>query len=291
MNINNDALLTALWAHMGLAIFVVEGMNEANEANELNEAPQTQLRHIGTAPPWLTELFPTVLDTEVCQWQDLGVFLENFAFDAEARWQDGQATVPLYSGYWTTQNEAGKSYNLEAIATLMAGQAILLLDNDPRHYDQTQDILQRGRRMMLSYEKLERQPYFDAVTGLYTIYGLSNLANERWLNHPDHQKMMVMNITIENTDFLNERSMNESALIETARLVRHVFSPSDLAARIDTHHFKILLSDTERAYPAAEEIRNYVNERQQDNTLYPLELAIELLELSSESQLQELLAG
>lgn len=291
-------LLTKLWVHMGIAILradmatddAAKPENSEVGNHETGNHQHTRLQAIGIAPAWLAELFPTTLEAS-CGWQDLGAFLENFAIDAEEVWRSKSEST-LYSGYWTKETETGETYHLEAIALYLDDTALLLLDNSPKHYDETQEILQRGRRMMLSYEKLGHQPYFDAVTGLYTMYGLTNLANERWLSHAkDDAPLLLMNVNIENQDFLQEVAMNESALIETAQLIRQVFSPSDLAARVGSYHFKIILSDNDHANHAAADLRDYIHARRQDAQLYPLELAIEVLELTSESHMREVLAG
>lgn len=315
-------LLAKIWAHMDVAILRADraqhkpenhqyGTNNHDDEhdkqtqdsdNESLNYEQTHLHAIGIAPAWFGELFPietepaaetnaeTALETGY-RWQDLGSFLENFAIDAEELWQQANKNI-LYSGYWSKETKAGKIYHLEAIALYVDDTALLLLNNSPNHYDEAQEILQRGRQMMLSYEKLGHQPYFDAVTGLYTMYGLTHLANERWLSHAqDDAPLLLMNVHIQNQQFLQEAAMNESALIETAQLIQRIFSPSDLAARVGSCHFKIILSDNDHAENAAAEIRSYIQARKQDAQLYPLELALEVLELSSQSHMREVLAG
>lgn len=137
---NPDSVLNAALEGLGFAVFI-------------SESPG--LRLVGSAPEWLSRVWPSVLASEP-NLAKASPFLENFLTDAEACWL--ARTGHVRSGPWVEYDRQGAEVNLEATAFTAGELSLVVIERLGEDFEATRSILQKSRETMLAYQRLA-QPH------------------------------------------------------------------------------------------------------------------------------------
>lgn len=105
---------------------------------------------------WFAALYPeTANRTHAYIAASISPFLENFLFDAELFWHEGQR-LRYGSGFWTETDAAGNEHQLRAFALRVQGRKLLLIEEVSSIAADQQAILQRAREGVLHIHELQR---------------------------------------------------------------------------------------------------------------------------------------
>jgi len=108
-------------------------------------------------PPWLTELWgvsPT--DRERISIADKSPFLENFLYEADAFWNSNGEGL-WQSETWIEKSPSGKEIPLQAIALILDGKPILVLQSPEPQFRERLQLIQTARDYLLEHEKFQRE--------------------------------------------------------------------------------------------------------------------------------------
>ena len=112
----------------------------------------SRFQPIGRLPFWCQHFF-NALDGQQYDLAMDSSFLENFLIDAEAYWEQPQASR-LASGVWTEVNDKQASRPLEAFALVASGRNLLAIVDLSDNFEDQRQVYQRARELALSQEKL-----------------------------------------------------------------------------------------------------------------------------------------
>lgn len=152
----------------------------------LERTPDSLFVRRSDAPGWWTE---RVADTER-QPLDITVafpFLTVFLPEAEVAWR---ASKPIMVGseIWTETDATGVEIHLEAIASRVGPDAVLVIARNDRVFHEQQQVLQRARKLRMTYDALMREIerkdillhtiVHDLTAPLHSIVGALSLLRE-----------------------------------------------------------------------------------------------------------------
>ena len=137
---------------------VLAGVLPALEVAVFEPAPDGSLRLLGPAPDWLRRLVPGACDG-AASWELGGgrfVFLEAFLDEARGAWGEPNC-LPLRSDPWTESAPDGTELELQAVALSERGRPLLVVEPARPDPDERRNLLQRGRDLSLSHDRLIRE--------------------------------------------------------------------------------------------------------------------------------------
>jgi signal transduction histidine kinase len=111
------------------------------------------IRAIGVPPKWFAEIWPEVAaNVNDATLAKSSPFVEGFINEADSVWRSGDRI--LRSGPWTEVDPSGNEWHLEASALISGGQAMLVIVDTGRRYQEMTGLLQRARENVLDHQAL-----------------------------------------------------------------------------------------------------------------------------------------
>ncbi len=210
---------------------------------------QTAFQLVGSKPEWLGILGRCSANQQLVLDQPEG-FLENFLIDAKQFWSN-KTKGTLHSGKWLQTDDQGIDYPFEAIASILQGQPVLLIQLVTESYLEIGRILQSARENALSREKIERLAYKDDLTGLYNRRGFLLHAEEQLLvARCKQQAVTIACIDLDRLKSINDQyghPAGDKVIARAASLLNRVFRENDLLARCGGDEFLALMINMDAA--------------------------------------------
>jgi diguanylate cyclase (GGDEF)-like protein len=171
-------------------------------------------------------------------------FLENFLIDARNFWSSNSKGI-LLSGRWVQTDDHGIDHPFEAIATVLKGNPVLLVQRITGSYLEIRRILQSARENAIQQEKFERLVYQDFLTGLYNRRGFLLHAEEQLLVARCHkQAVTIVCIDLDRLKWVNDKfghKVGDQVIINAAALFKKTFRKRDVLARVGGDEFLALM--------------------------------------------------
>jgi diguanylate cyclase (GGDEF)-like protein len=203
---------------------------------------QTCFHLLDVKPKWL-DLLGQATNQRLLLNQQEG-FLENFLIDARNFWSSNSKGA-LLSGKWVQTDAQGIDHPFEAIASLLKGNPVLLVQRLTGSYLELSRILQSARENAIQQEKFERLVYQDFLTGLYNRRGFLLHAEEQLLVARCHkQAVTIVCIDLDRLKLVNDHfghKIGDKVIINAATLFKKIFRKTDVLARVGGDEFFALM--------------------------------------------------
>ncbi len=150
----------------------------------------------------------------------------------------------MRSGKWVQTDREGNEQPFEAIATMLKGEPVLLVQQIYESYSEIEEILQNVRENTISREKIEYLDYRDEQTGLYNRRAFMLLAKEQMLIAGRNKKpVTLVSIDLDGLKKINDEyghQIGDLAIVNAALLFKRIFRQKDILGRIGGDEFLIL---------------------------------------------------
>lgn len=210
---------------------------------------------VGAPTPWWCQRVDTDGDGDCARTLDiveLFPFLGVFMPAAEALWAARHPT-PIASDMWTETDSAGHEYHLEAIATCVRDDSVLVISLNNQAFLQRQLLVQRARELRATYDALMREIerkdillhmiVHDLTAPLHSIVGSLSLLHEcelppkaiRWTQLATDAATRQRALIAEILDvFVSEHgsgAAHETASVDLARAIERAVAEREPVAR------------------------------------------------------------